>query len=405
MKKRTSKMTKISWALTGLLIYVAGFLTGVYRMEIALLGRPFSTPAVSVIMPTYNRGESISSAIESILDQSFTDFEFIIVDDGSTDNTADVIKKYADKDSRIVYVKNKTNQGIVGALNLGLKRAKGQYIARMDDDDFSFKGRLERQVRTLDNHPEITVLATRIGSQRDAPISEKEPEIENPKRTEINTYYSSGLAHPTIMIRKGFLDKHNIRYSDKYQYAEDCNLYKDILNAGGLLSTIKEPLLHFRAVKDLKRVVKYNGVQGVSFRGVQREKLAHLGLTANEDLLGAGKEGAPRCQLLRQMKSANQKSHILNDSMLQEIIEETCPKIGDNAISVIHPYWKDTFIREGKMRLARFSNNDKATVIAETPTSITIKWDKWDNEIYDKKDDKTFVYKQNVNGVIKKTRK
>ncbi|EAJ7443814.1 glycosyltransferase family 2 protein, partial [Campylobacter jejuni] len=100
-------------------------------------------------MPCYNRQEYIVDAIESILNQTYSNFEFIIIDDCSTDNTYEIVKKYAENDKRIIVLKNEKNQGIVYALNRGFSIAKGKYIARMDDDDISLPNRLEKQVEYM----------------------------------------------------------------------------------------------------------------------------------------------------------------------------------------------------------------------------------------------------------------
>ena len=107
-------------------------------------------------MPVYNtKEEYLREAIESILNQTFTDFEFIIVNDGSTNNAEDVILSY--KDERIVYIKQE-NQGVSIASNNGWNKAKGEYIARMDSDDVSFPDRLEKQIQFLEDNPEYSLV-------------------------------------------------------------------------------------------------------------------------------------------------------------------------------------------------------------------------------------------------------
>lgn len=106
-------------------------------------------------MPAYNTGKYIAAAIDSILNQTFTDFEFIIINDGSTDNTAEVIKEYIKRDKRIKFINNKKTRGIVAASNDGLNTATGEYIAKMDSDDISLPNRLAKQVEFLDSHPDI----------------------------------------------------------------------------------------------------------------------------------------------------------------------------------------------------------------------------------------------------------
>jgi glycosyltransferase involved in cell wall biosynthesis len=117
-------------------------------------------PRVSVIMGVYNCERYVAEAIESILNQTYRDFEFIIIDDKSTDRSSEIISSYAKKDRRIKVVKNKKNLGLTRSLNIGLKIARGEFIARMDADDISRPRRLERQVAFLDKHEEIGLVST-----------------------------------------------------------------------------------------------------------------------------------------------------------------------------------------------------------------------------------------------------
>lgn len=115
-------------------------------------------PLISVIMPVYNGELYLKEAIESILAQTFADFEFIIIDDGSTDNTADIINSY--KDQRIKYFRNDVNQGVAKSLNKGLETAQAEFIARMDADDISLPSRFQKQIEYLNEHLEIGVLGS-----------------------------------------------------------------------------------------------------------------------------------------------------------------------------------------------------------------------------------------------------
>lgn len=120
-------------------------------------------PKVSVLLPTHNGSRFISRSIESVLTQSFDAFEFIIIDDGSTDTTGDIVKEFVRKDKRVVFISNKGNLGIQRTLNNGLQIAKGEYIARIDDDDeWLDSKKLEGQVAFLDAHPEHVLVGTGV---------------------------------------------------------------------------------------------------------------------------------------------------------------------------------------------------------------------------------------------------
>ena len=110
-------------------------------------------PKVSVIIPTYNRAHLLGRAIKSVINQTYKEFEIIIVDDGSTDNTQEVIKKYQEQDKRVRNIRHKKNKGYPEALNTGIKVSKGEYIAFQDDDDKWFPGKLKKQINVLEDAP------------------------------------------------------------------------------------------------------------------------------------------------------------------------------------------------------------------------------------------------------------
>lgn len=118
-----------------------------------------TAPKVSVLMSCYNASRWLHEAIDSVLVQTFEDFEFILVDDGSTDETCNIIRNYADRDKRIVVI-SKKNTGLPDSLNAAIKQAKGQWIARLDSDDLCDPTRLEQQVNFVNNHPQVVLLGT-----------------------------------------------------------------------------------------------------------------------------------------------------------------------------------------------------------------------------------------------------
>lgn len=118
---------------------------------------------ISIILPTYNGGKYIKRSIESVISQSYDNWELLIVDDGSTDNTENIVREYMGKDKRIIYLKNKYNLGIQKTLNKGLKEAKGEYIARIDDDDeWIDKDKLKKQIEFLENNKDLVLIGTGV---------------------------------------------------------------------------------------------------------------------------------------------------------------------------------------------------------------------------------------------------
>jgi glycosyltransferase involved in cell wall biosynthesis len=168
-------------------------------------------------MPVYNAEPYIKSAIESILTQSFNDFEFLIYNDGSTDKTHDIITSFNDK--RIVYKNIEKNAGYLNLLNDGLAVAKGRYIARMDSDDIAFPKRFEEQFKYLEENPEVGICGSWIEF-----IGEQSGVIERPvsfEEIQYGLFFGCPLTHPTIMMRTDMIQKYQLTYKPEYYYAED----------------------------------------------------------------------------------------------------------------------------------------------------------------------------------------
>lgn len=203
------------------------------------------TPKISIVMPVYNAEKYVSVAIKSILDQSFIDFEFIIVDDGSTDSTSKILSDF--NDTRINVFTHKKNIGIVASLNEGIKQARGEYIARMDADDISISDRLEKQYAYMKNNPNVVICAGNIQS-----INHHGNIISKPwwKVSEASINWSliwgNVIPHPTVMMRKSALPTTMYR---NYQYAEDYDLWLRMMNKGDIVR-INEILLLYRLHDD-----------------------------------------------------------------------------------------------------------------------------------------------------------
>ncbi len=164
---------------------------------------------VSVIMSCYNEAESIGRAIESMLNQSFTDFEFIIVDDCSTDTTFEICREYAAKDERVKVFQMEENSGFCAApLNYAIKQAKSDIIARMDADDASHKQRLQKQYDFLQAHPDVDILGTgrRTLSKESGEVIKINVRPESHKEIISGKYFKSFCYHPTVMLRKTVYD-------------------------------------------------------------------------------------------------------------------------------------------------------------------------------------------------------
>lgn len=177
---------------------------------------------VTVLMPVYNGEPYLSKAIESVLNQTFTDFEFLIINDGSTDNSVEIIESYGD--SRICLIHNKTNAGLVFTLNKGLDLAQGEYIARMDSDDISLPERLERQAELMDRNPAVGISSAWI-KLFGAGYSEIWRYPADDASIKARLIFESVIMHPAVIIRKEVLAKHGLYYSSDVSYAQDYDLW------------------------------------------------------------------------------------------------------------------------------------------------------------------------------------
>lgn len=199
-----------------------------------------NNPKISVLLPVYNCELYIKGAIDSILNQTFSDFELLVIDDASTDKTVEIIKSY--NDIRINLTQKPKNLGYTDSLNYGLSCAKGEYIARMDGDDFSLPTRFEKQVVFLDAHPE-TVLCGANYSIIDSEITTQLP--QNNDEIQIQFIRNNCIAHPVVMLRNSVLKANKICYDVNKEPAEDFDLWVRLLNYGKL-HNLPEVLLKYR---------------------------------------------------------------------------------------------------------------------------------------------------------------
>ncbi len=221
---------------------------------------------VSVLMPVYKTHEEyLKKAIESILNQTFKDFEFLILDDCPSDSREDIIKAY--KDDRIVYYKNEKNLGISASRNKLLDMAKGEYIAVFDHDDISNQQRLEKQVAYLDAHPDVGVLGCGMKKMSNGKM------IKNPLNShdiKVALMGYCAVVHTGAMIRKEVLTKNNIRYNEFYSPSEDYALWGDLI-----------PVTEFHNLQDI--LIEYRDFAGNTTHN-QMQRMTQKGIAINSNL-------------------------------------------------------------------------------------------------------------------------
>ncbi|NNF21243.1 MAG: glycosyltransferase family 2 protein [Saprospiraceae bacterium] len=201
-------------------------------------------PLVSVLLPVFNGSHTLGSAIQSILNQSFQDFELVIIDDGSTDNCAQIVNGYSDK--RIRYFQRE-HEGLAASLNFGISKCRGKYIARMDADDISHIDRLTRQVQFLETKSTVDLVATRVSCQSSNDNRGLDIYIEwqnnfvSHEEIYLNRFVDSPIIHPSIMARKSAFEKYGYYSTD--ELPEDFELWLRWLQGGARFEKIKKELL------------------------------------------------------------------------------------------------------------------------------------------------------------------
>jgi len=235
------------------------------------------TPLVTVLMPVYNAEPFLAEAIESILNQTFTDFEFLIINDGSTDNSLSIIESYNDK--RIKLVNNETNIKLIATLNKGIEMAHGKYIARMDADDISRPERIEKQVKFMEEHPEVGLCGTFIHV-----FGTKNYDIRFGswhEKIKFRLFFDTHFPHPTALIRTSVLKEHHLRFDPAYLHAEDFALWNVMADVTEL-KIIQEVLLNKRC-HESQISNKYTDIQHLTSSKIRRELMQKMGYNANDN--------------------------------------------------------------------------------------------------------------------------
>ena len=203
------------------------------------------TPHVTFLMAVYNGAATVQAAIESVLAQTFSDFEFLIINDASTDATAAVISAF--RDPRLRLNTNEKNAGLSASLNRGLARARGAFIARMDADDLCLPHRAATQVAFLNAHPEIAAVGSFIETfSNTSPARELIKYPTDPAAIAATLLFRNALAHPAVMLRKSALDQHALTFPEGYWGAQDYALWLTCVEQNLPLANLPEVLLHYR---------------------------------------------------------------------------------------------------------------------------------------------------------------
>jgi glycosyltransferase involved in cell wall biosynthesis len=312
-----------------------------------------TTPKITVLMPVYNNEKYLRPAIDSILNQTFADFEFLIINDGSTDQSEEIIKSY--RDERIRYDKNEINSGIIVTLNKGIDMARGEYIVRMDGDDISLPSRLQIQFDFMEKNQNLGVSGGRIESI--GKITGYSPKtLTEPEQIKANLIFGTPFSHPSVIIRKKILIDNNLRFDKDYPHAEDYELWTRVAELSRLGNSDKK-IIKYR-LHDESICGKYSDEQAKSAEKIRIKLLAKLDIIANPEELALH-------QTLKKLKNfskedffnkleawliklieANQKTSVYEKESFEYIIKKrwlnSCYANTDLGIWVLKRYFKST---------------------------------------------------------------
>ena len=226
-------------------------------------------PMISVVMSVYNGEKYLDEAIESILNQTYKDFEFIIINDGSTDKSLEIIEKYKNKDERIVLI-SRENRGLIASLNEGITKARGEYIARMDADDISLPKRFEEQVQFMKSENIDICGGNYLSINSDGSLFSLNLTPQSHELCTLSLVSKVPFAHPTVMMRKGFLDKYAFKYGQSsFKKAEDLDLWMKMHEKGAKFGNVAELILKYRILE--------NSLSKVNDKKIRQETASILG--------------------------------------------------------------------------------------------------------------------------------
>jgi glycosyltransferase involved in cell wall biosynthesis len=305
---------------------------------------------VTVLMPVYNGQAYLKEAIDSILSQTYKNFEFLIINDGSTDDSVKIINSYQDKRIRLINLSY--NQGIIAALNRGLEESKGEYIARMDSDDISLPNRLDLQVSFMEKNKNIGISGGAIKAFGATNAYWKRPKCH--EEIMALMLFETGLFHPTVIMRSSIIKSNNLFYNKEFIHAEDYDFWINC-SKHTRLANISQTLIYYR-VHSGSIMRKYKEVNSTTVNKIRWLELTQLGLLPSEaDLLIHNKisnfnydgtiefllsSNSWLCKLVQQ----NIKKSIYDNSELKKIVLQRffsiCVKCADNGLKSTLSEWQ-----------------------------------------------------------------
>lgn len=295
------------------------------------MSEPFSK--ISVVMPVYNGANYIREAVESILNQTFTDFEFIVIDDCSTDRSWEILTKYANQDQRVKLFKNEENLGVTKSLNKGLKLAQGDYIARQDADDVSLPERFEKQVALLELDSEVVLASCNIEfvDAEGHSLATFRRECDRELIAWYLIFYNYLWGHSQVMFRrKSAMDLGG--YCESHHYNEDYELWCRLIKVGSMV-ILPEVLLqrrkHSRSISSEKASEQKNYSLSQSRHNIKQLIGEELSLEEVEDFRVFGMITENWEYFTKNLKFSGEKAEKLHSrlkKLYRAFLQETAPK-------------------------------------------------------------------------------
>lgn len=328
------------------------------------------SPVVSILMPAYNCENFIRSSVGSMLSQTFKDFELIVINDGSTDKTLEILKSF--KDRRLTIIEKENNEGYVKALNDLIPNVKGEFIARMDADDFSRPMRLEAQVKALREDESIGVCGTsyRYNAWR------RIRQIKVPTSSDdvfVSLLFENPIAHPTTMIRKSVFDTCGL-YNKEFEYIEDLDFWDRVSRCYKMINLSKDLFIqrrHSSQVSVTKASLQKKRLEAIrtrqlkildsTFTEEEVKIFIRLSLLYRWDLKGSEPtiediNAQSVASVLKKLHMANQSSRIYHPTLLQRKIKEMWLRFLERTtekVNTDHMQWLtgENYLTQDRMRI------------------------------------------------------
>lgn len=242
-------------------------------------------PLVSVLIPCYNVEMYVEESVNSILNQTYTHLEIIAINDCSTDNTGNILRQLAEKDSRITVVNNPENLRLISTLNKGIELCHGDYIARMDADDISLPTRIEKEVDFLESNKDHDIVSTQFYAFRSEKPNKYDLNYSPQHDSELRAYmlFRSGICHPAVLIRKRIFSELGLKFEQKYLHVEDYALWSEAIYKTKI-ANIPEPLLLYRVHKNQVSSL-HEELQTENKKEVFKIHCKHLGLPTDDNFI------------------------------------------------------------------------------------------------------------------------